>query len=78
MEVTEVMPCLRITQEKGLVGCEMYVDVGDKINIVDYDGKETNGTLMSFEVFEDSVLLKIIDSADNIHIIDDIDICRVK
>ena len=53
MEITSITPAIRIVKENEMMGCDLYIGLGDKIRITDLDGKIFEGRFLFMELGKD-------------------------
>lgn len=82
MIITNIMPCIKVTKENNLGGIEMYIELGDKVKVSDFDGNINKGIVLSMELGkdeeEDDNLYLLLDNGRELSIgfsyIEDIDV----
>ena len=53
MEVTNIIPCIKVTKENNMSGMDIYIDLGSKIRVTDNEGKVIEGRLLFLELAKD-------------------------
>lgn len=65
MEITSITPAIKIVKENNMSGCDIYIALGDKIRIKDFDGNKFEGRFLFMElgkdVEEDDVVILDVD-----------------
>lgn len=48
--VESIIPCIKVTQVDGMIGCDMYIEEGNKVKFITMDEKEISGIFTSIEL----------------------------
>jgi hypothetical protein len=60
MEITSIMPAIKVTKENNMMGSEEYFSLGSGIKVTDLEGEEFIGVLICMDLAEgeeDDILL---------------------
>jgi hypothetical protein len=53
MEITSITPAAKIIKEQGMMGCDLYIALGDKVRIADLDGNKIEGRFLFMDLGKD-------------------------
>jgi hypothetical protein len=53
MEITSITPAVKIIKEQGMMGCDIYIALGDKVSITDFDGNKFEGIFLFMDLGKD-------------------------
>ena len=64
--VESIIHCIKVTQVNGMVGCDIYIEEGDKVKFITKDKKEISGIFMfielsQYEDYDDILHIKLDD-----------------
>lgn len=66
--IESIIPCIKVTQVNGRIGCDRYIEEGGKIKFITTDKREISGTFMFIELSQyeesDDVLHIQLDSGE--------------
>lgn len=78
MEITSIIPAIKVTKENNMMGSDEYFSLGSRVKIIDLDGKVYIGTFICMDLAEgeedDIILLDIDGENAEIRCIDILDI----
>jgi len=84
MVITSIIPCIKVTKENNMSGIDMYIELGDRIKIIDNEDNTFIGILSFIELGkdeeDDDIIYLLLDNEKVINIgisyIKDIDILK--
>ena len=50
MNVTSIVPCIKVTKENNMAGMDMYLEYGTKIRLTIENGEIVDGTILFLEL----------------------------
>ena len=50
MNVTSIVPCIKVTKENNMAGMDMYLEYGTKIRLTSENGEIVDGTILFLEL----------------------------
>ena len=50
MNVTSIVPCIKVTKENNMAGMDMYLEYGTKIRLKSENGEIVDGTILFLEL----------------------------
>ena len=50
MNVTSIVPCIKVTKENNMAGMDMYLEYGTKISLTSENGEIVDGTILFLEL----------------------------
>ena len=48
--IESIIPCIKVTQVNGIVGCDIYIEEGEKIKFITNNKEEISGTFLFIEL----------------------------
>ena len=70
MNVTSIVPCIKVTKENNMAGMDMYLEYGTKIRLTSENGEIVDGTILFLELsqYEDDILYLRLDNGKQFNI----------
>ena len=48
--IESIIPCIKVTQVNGMIGCDIYIEEGEKIKFITNNKEEISGTFLFIEL----------------------------
>lgn len=48
--IESIIPCIKVTQTNGMIGCDRYIEEGENIKFITEDNKTIEGTFLFIEL----------------------------
>lgn len=72
MVITDIIPCIKVIKENDMSGIDMYIDLGTKVKITDYEGNTVVGKMLPLELAkyeeEDDMIYILLDNGEQFSI----------
>ena len=72
MEITNIVPCIKVSKENEIYGVDCYIDAGTRIKVIEDSGTEIEGLLLNMLLSEheekDNMLYLLLDNQNKIGI----------